>query len=490
MSIGFHEFLKKNQKLKIRFATFEIAKYGGIINQIEDRIKAYKDLGHDVDFIMLKYDKKLNEKGYAKKVAEMESGVFQDKIEKHSQNGGYEKSPITGFWKNNYYGWVLPPKTNSIPVFNDQALEWWNDLVKDVDIIFWDFMPTKTSEAEGFNFWYKFFDLPKKIKQVFIVHDAYFDMRASWISALREKILFLDCCHIAGYNCCENIGIPRNLIFNWREFPEKMPNISMKDRPIDFYSGHIFKSMKRMDDLLRAIPHLNGPKKIDPYQVIIAGSGIEYSYMTSPNKTKEVYKARRKEDPNLAQSVEDSGISLWDRALKYGMDYAGMLGKKEVYEFMKMSKFAIDPSWATHYAQYCRTHINGFTIEAIINGCYPIYRDYKGLSDKEVSDPLFDAINAIIIPWDATPKEFSDKMREATFMSEKTFYNHTRENFEIAKGLFDSKINAKETLDLIYSPEKMKELLTGEDSDLVDRQTTDVMNNFFGISLPIKWTTK
>lgn len=477
------------KKLKIRFATFSIAKYGGIVSQLDSKIKAYKELGHDVDMIMLKYEKKSNPKGYQKKLSEMESGEFQNKIERHSQNGGYEKSPVTGYFQNNYYGWLLPP-SNVIPVFSDDALERWNDLVKDVDVIFWSFMPTKTSEAEGFNFWWKFFDLPSRIKQVFTVHDAYFDMRASWISALREKILFLDCCHLAGYNCCDNIGIPRNLIFNWREFPDKMREISYSDRPIDFFAAHIFKSMKRMDDLLRAIPHLNSKRNIDPFSVVIAGSGIEYSYMTSPTKTKEVYKARKKDDPDLPNGVEESGISLWDRALENDMQYAGMLGKTEVYEFMKSSKFAIDPSWATHYAQYCNTHINGFTIEAIINGCYPVYRDYRGLSDKIVEDPLFDALHAVIIPWDATPKQFAQKMKEAYGMGDRQFRAHTLENFDIAKGLFDSKTNAEETIKLLYSKEAQRELAVGEDSDLVDTQTTDVMNNFFGISLPIKWTTK
>ena len=485
--MDFHKLLTKNKKFKIRFCTFEIAKYGGIVSQLEDKIKAYRDLGHDADIIMLKYDKKLNESNFIKKVSEMESGHFQNKVEKHSQNSGYEKSPITGYYRNNYYGWLLPPE-NIVPVFHPDALTIWNDKVKDVDIIFWSFMPTKTSEAEGFSYWWRFFDLPSRTKQVLTIHDAYFDQRNAWASILKEKILFMDCCHIAGYQCCSNFNLPRNLIFNWREFPNKMKVIPMSERPVDFFAAHIFKSMKRVDDLLRAIPHLNANKK--EHQVIIAGSGIEYSYMTSKDKVKEVYKAKKKNDPDLPNGVEESGISLWNRALEYGMEYAGMLGKEEVFGFMQMSKFAVDPSWATHYAKYSRTHINGFTIEAIINGCLPVYRDYGGLTEDKISDPLFDSLNAVIIPWDATPKQFSVYMKDAMRLSDAKFLEKTQENFEIAKGLFDSKTNAIETLDLVFNPKKIKELKIGKDSELVVKQTKDVMNNFFGISLPIEWTTE
>ena len=155
-----------SKKLKIRICTFDIAKYGGIIQNVESRIKAFKEMGHDVDIIMLSYQKTISTSSFERKLKELESGKFQKDKDLKSQNGGYSKSPITGYWRNSYYGWHLPPVTNKIPVFHEDALKMFHDAVDDCDIVFWSFTPTKTNEAKGFDFWPKFFDLPKSVKQV------------------------------------------------------------------------------------------------------------------------------------------------------------------------------------------------------------------------------------------------------------------------------------------------------------------------------------
>ena len=47
------------KKLKIRICTFDIAKYGGIVKNVESRVQAFKDMGHDVDIIFLTYNKSI-----------------------------------------------------------------------------------------------------------------------------------------------------------------------------------------------------------------------------------------------------------------------------------------------------------------------------------------------------------------------------------------------------------------------------------------------
>lgn len=479
--------------MKILFAMFAIAKYGGVVNQIENRIKAFKDLGHDVDLVQLKYDKNVNESQYQRKIAELESGEFQNKIEAHSQNGGFEKSEITGYWRNNYYGWILQPIKNAIPVFNERGLEWWKERTKDVDVIFWDFIPTRQSESEGFSDWWKYFDLPKRTKQVLLVHDAYMDMRVAWLSALKDKIQFLDCCHIAGFNACENFDIPRICLYNWRLFPEKMEVIKKSDRTVDFSATHIFKSMKKMEEILRAVPYLNSEKPFTKHSVMIAGSGIEYSYMTSETKCKPSYMCTVKNDPDLPKQL-DMKKSLWNRALEFGMTYLGQIGTSEVNFLLENTKFAVDASWAKHYAQYCRTHINGFMIEAIIKGCYPIYRDYKGLTKNVPKDELFDSLRAIVVPWDATPKQFGEAMKKAMLMDDKKFLEDTQHNFNVAKKYFGAQENAKTTEMLLCLTQKElideQVLEIGNNSKLVTKQTEDAMLNFFKAPFPIIWNTK
>ena len=481
--------------MKILIADFEIAKYGGIIEHVTAKVKALKALGHEVDLAQL-CPSSTTQKFYDKKVAEFQSGAFQEKLKRNSQGGGYEFDEASGYWKNNYYGFFLPP-SNRIGVFEPDALERWHKLIEGVDLIMWNFMPTKSSAWERkdkkFDFWWKFFDLPTdQVRQMFIVHDAYFDVRASNVTALKDKIMFLECAHIAAYQCCKNIGIPRTLLLNPRflEDGEKMPVKMMNKRETDFFAAHIFKSMKHVDDLIRAVPHLNA-LPMDTCSVKIAGSGIEQAYMTSLNKCKEPYKVNAKKDPDIDPRYY--GQKIWDVAEEYGMEYLGQISGEQVRENLLNAKFAVDPSWADHYANYCRTHINGFIIEAMLCGCYPILRDYRGLvkNGEEVYDPLFESIRAIIIPWDATPKQFAKALREARKMSPAKYLKDTKYNFDLVHELFNAKTNMKEVLRIVKGGDKFveKELECGKDSDNVKRISSEIMEDFYGIELPIEWET-
>lgn len=482
--------------MKIFIADFKIAKYGGIVEWDAAMLKAFKSLGHEVDIAQLN-PSSITQKAYERKVRSFENGEHKKKTNLDSQLGGYEKDETVGYWRNVYYGYFLPP-SNRIGVYEKDALECWKKLVGDADIIIWNFMPTKnsiwTKKDVAFDFWWKFYDLPSNINQVFIAHDAYFNVRASNISALKDKISFIICAHLAAYKCCSEIGIPRTLLLNPRYIEDnaKMPIRVLNKRKVDFFAAHIFKSMKRMQELIAAIPYINrrGEEKRD---IEIAGSGIEYNYMVSKTKVKKEYMCNRKKDPDLPEKL-DGKISLWNRALKFGMIYRGQMAGWEVLETLRNTKFAVDPSWSGHYSKYCRTHINGFIIEAMLNGAYPILRDYRGLSkesnDEELYDPLFENINAIKIPWNATPKEFSKILRKALNMSPKKYLADTKHNFEVVRELFNAKNNAKEIIKLCCSGKKFikKELETGEDSEVVKRITSEVMEDFFGIELPIEWS--
>lgn len=477
--------------MKILICDFEIAKYGGIVEHVESKVRAFKLLGHDVDIAQLSASS-ITPKRYAAEYADLESGKFQNKQGLNSQNGGYEKSESTGYYKNNYYGFFLPP-SNRIGVFEPNALERWHELTEDVDLLIWNFMPTKSSawNKADFSFWWKFYDLDvDRTKQVFIAHDAYFDVRASNITALREKILYIECAHIAAYRCCENIGMPRVLMLNPRFLKPngRMPIKLYKNRPDTYFAAHIFKSMKHMEDLIRAVPYIK-----NYFNVAIAGSGIEQAYMVAPIKIKPNYICTRKTDPDLPKEL-DGKISAWNRAVKYGMSYLGQISGMEVNEGLLNSKFAVDPSWCTHYAKYCKTHINGFIIEAMLQGCYPVLRDYSGLikDTEDIYDPLFDNIKAVMIPWNATPKQFADHLNRASrHMTDAQYLKDTKHNFDLVYELFNAVSNAKETIRLVKGGKKLirKELEVGRDSENVKKITKEIMEDFYHINLPIEWTT-
>ncbi len=471
--------------MKIRFVHFEIAKYGGIVEEVENRLQSFKDLGHDVDIIRLTYNKDENQSRFDKQIKSLDNGSYFKDLKSDSQRGGMEKAKSSGYWKNSYYGWILPPFTNRIPVFHKDGLKMWHKAMKDVDLVFWSFMPTKTGESEGFSTWWKYFDLPESTNQVFIVHDGYFDKRSAWVTALKDKITFLECVHLAAYHSCDNIGIPRRLGMSPRMFPEKKLGIdNINDRDIDFFSAHIFKSMKKMDELVRAIRYFT--YHMVAHRTIVGGADIEYNYMTSVDKVKPCYIANQKADPDLPNGL--IGKRIWDLAVKAGMDYQGMLPKSKMDNYYARSKFFIDPSWSTHYAQYNRTNINSSLIEAVINGCYPVVRDYKGLEKKKLyeEDEIFNQMKAIVIPWDATPKQFAKYLTDAAKdIDKRTYKEHTDFNFQLFKKLSGAPENAKTTLSILDG--NLEDLVIGEDSEAVLLQTFDVMENFFGIELPINW---
>lgn len=482
--------------MKILFADFSIAKYGGIVSYVSDMLKAFRDLGHTVDIVKLSFAG-ITPESYNKRVKAYETGEYEKKIQFNSQYRGNEKDEVTGYWKNTYYGFFLPP-SNDIGVYEPNAVERWNELVGDADIILWNFLPTKNNNwinnnktGKPFDYWWKFFDLPSRIKQIFLVHDAYFNERTGQVAELKEKILFLGCAHIAAYQCCSEIGIPRTLLLNPRYFPEdaKMPIRMKNKRGVDFFAAHMFKSMKHMEDIISAVPYMCDEEE---YDVRIAGTGIEYNYMIAGEKIKPRYICNRKNDPDLPKEL-DGKVSIWNRAEEYGMRYMGQMTGAAVRETLQNTKFAIDASWCKHYAQYCRTHINGFIIEAMMSGAYPVLRDYRGLikSGEEVYDPIFDSIKAIIIPYDATPKQFGDILKEAVNMSPKKYLQDTLSNFALVKSLFNARKNAEEIIRLCRDGRKLvrKELECGKDSDAVKASAEDVMG-WFGIDLPIEWETE
>lgn len=483
--------------MKIFIADFQIAKYGGIVEYVASMLKAFQYLGHKVDVAQMT-PASTTQKTYDKKVKELENGEYQRKIKFQSQAGGYEKDEATGYWRNNYYGYFLPP-SNRIGVYEKDSVKRWKKLVEDADIILWNFMPTKSSiwnkKGIDFNFWWKFFDLPSNIKQVFLCHDAYFNVRASNISALKNKILFLGCAHLAAYQCCSEIGIPRSLLLNPRYIPDnaRMPIKIMNNRKEDFFAAHMFKSMKHMEELIASVPYIQGERG-KRFSIKIAGTGIEYNYMTSETKTKSNYMCTIKRDPELPKEL-DGKLSLWDRAIEFGMKYMGQMSGSEVVSTLKNTKFAIDPSWSKHYARYCKTHINGFIIEAMLCGAYPVLRDYRGLSeysDKDLYDPLFENVRAIIIPWNATPKEFGEELIEKiNNMSPAKFLKDTKHNFELVNELFNAKKNAQEIIRLCAGGKKLikKELEKGKDSENVKKITHEIMEDFYHIELPIEWET-
>ena len=70
--------------MKVLICDFEISKYGGIVEYVAAMLKAFRDLGCEVDVAQFA-PASTSQKQYDKKVAEFESGEHQRKIKFQSQ---------------------------------------------------------------------------------------------------------------------------------------------------------------------------------------------------------------------------------------------------------------------------------------------------------------------------------------------------------------------------------------------------------------------
>jgi hypothetical protein len=104
---------------------------------------------------------------------------------------------------------------------------------------------------------------------------------------------------------------------------------------------------------------------------------------------------------------------------------------------------------------------------------------------------LFENIRAIVIPWNATPKQFADALNEARKMPLAKVIADTKHNFELVKELFNATNNASEIIDICGKGRKCvkQNLECGNDSETVKKITKDIMTDFYGIELPIEWET-
>jgi hypothetical protein len=268
---------------------------------------------------------------------------------------------------------------------------------------------------------------------------------------------------------------------------ERFPKFSERD--VDLFSAQVFKSMKRVEETLKAVTYME-PDTVKK----LAGAGIEMNYMKGKAWAKPRYMCLKKYDPDLPEEF-DNQISAWDMAMEYGMEHLGQLSLEDTNKMMQRSKVVVDASWSSHYAGLCNTHINGVIIEAMLNGSYPVLRDYRGCGGKRFKgeDEIFNTIDALIIPHDATPKQMGEAIQaKLESFTDETYEAAIKHNAEvILKRFFDAEINAKRSVELISMSreEVRKKLKTGQNSELVLKQTKDVMENFFHAEYPVNWIT-
>ena len=232
-----------------------------------------------------------------------------------------------------------------------------------------------------------------------------------------------------------------------------------------------------MDDIIRAVPYMS-----KSLQKVIGGGGIEQRYMSSRNKVKERYFCTTKYDPDLPEYLEQNEITIWDRALYYGMQYLGFVSEFKRDIFLRQLRTLVDPSWSLTYTKQ-GAHFNRTVVEAIKQGSIPVATNI-GMSDNiygegEVFNPKD---NYIMIPYNSHPKEYAQIVEYANNLSNDEALSIIERNYNLLD-LFDRRKVAQDFIDLAngQSCGFFKKRVKGKlDPDMVKRSRKE-MKSFFNL---------
>jgi glycosyltransferase involved in cell wall biosynthesis len=400
-------------KIFIPMHTFN--NFGGIINHNEQLIAGLKDLGHDVTFAYIK-----------------PTHTDPRPVDTTVCPEGYEFGAGTGFPVHQGKGWIAPyyslKNQNSIRKFVEDANKH--------DIVIWQsIFGFKNSETEKFTDWIPMVE-ELTAKQVVIIHDGNLKKLYSWIHKFSHKFSGIACVHPAAYKSADFMPVPRNMILNPQDLTVLPTPGAWDKRENVILSLQTFKRWKRVDELVAAVPYING-------KIIVAGDGMERAYMTSPDKCKPEYFCSKEKDPNATDDM--IGKKIWDNAMATGnMAYIGFITEQKRDSILKKSKFLIDTSWTTTYGE----HFNRVIVDAMRVGVVPIARNL-GVSDHEHGNGTLFKVdeNYLMIPHDATPKQFGDMINCYMAISEDKYQEIVQRNYEVLK-LFDRRIIAQQYVDL------------------------------------------
>lgn len=426
--------------MKILTVVHDFNNFGGIISHTEQLIAGFKDLGHETGFVYLRATKT--------------GGKFSEDYDRE----GYDVGVGTGIPVHQGKGW----RGEYLSFLNDDDVNKFVKLANSYDIVIWQsIFGFKCQDSIGKQSWLKMFT-DVNAKHIIIVHDGNLRKNYPWIHHLREHIAGLACVHPSALNQAGSLDIPRALIVNPQDISRAKKNEFSK-RKDSIFSLQTFKRWKRVDDLVAAVPYIDG-------EVIVAGDGIERAYMASKDKCKPEYYCTLDRDPQATSELV--GKPIWQNALNDTMSYIGFVSEEKRDEILSEVKFLLDPSWSRTYGE----HFNRVVIDAMIQGVVPIARNL-GVSDNEEGIGLLKpGKNYLMIPWNATPKQFGDLCNQYLNLTEDEYNEIVNHNLEFIK-LFDRKEIAKQYVDLAYKQLPVK---VGKYDTALDQTIDGVWCDHFG----------
>lgn len=386
---------------------YPISQLGGIINHTENLIYGLQELGHEVDMARVIPATKY-------------SGGGRHQYDKFQQGALYPLHQLRG--------WIFP-KEKTFPYRGSYNKTLWKKFASKFDAIIWQIpVPGLRKEYIGDTEWLELYDTGAI--NIAMVHDPHFQKRNAHFINVSEWFKGIVCVHTAAFKNTR-IDIPKVMILNPHYIPNELDVLEYKDRKKGFIAAHYFKKIKRMDDLVKAIPFMDkGLKKI------LAGDGIEYHYMVSKTKMKKCYR-----NP-------ETGRPIWDEAVDNGLKYLGMIHTDKRDFYLANLRTSVDPSWHEGFAKYGAV-FNRSPIESIIQGCI-VCAVGLGISGSADGNGVMWKANEnyICIPHTSSPQDFAQIVDWANNLSNNDATTIQDNAFELIDQ-FDRKVVAQQFIDFI-----------------------------------------
>jgi len=411
--------------MKIAMVMYPLDNLGGIVSNVENGLWGLKECGHDVDFFLFAWQGKFMKP------------KFTDE-ELIARNDGW----YNGFCcaVHQWHGWNFP-LDRKIAYKGKENLERAKSILKKYDFVIWQIpVPTRQKVNQGNTDWIELYKANDR--NIIYSHDAHMIKNYPYLYEVKDYLCGMVGVNLASYNSLKIAGVPRIMIFSSHDLSllKIAKPYDWHTREKGFLAPQTFKGWKHVEDIIRAIPYMGGYKKF------IAGGGREQAYMVSKDKAKPEYICDRKYDPDLPKKLH-KGISIWERAEMHGMEYLGFISPRKRNFMLKRLKTLIDPSWNLNFAKH-GDHFNRTFIDAIKNGALPIGRNFGISTNKEGKGFFFKPEeNYIMIPHDATPKEFAELTDYAQNLSKGKVRDILKNNYNVI-GEWDRVLCAKHFVDL------------------------------------------
>lgn len=405
--------------------------YGGHLDFSDEMVKGFKTLGHTCEFLLLTEKKSGKKNSSLEKVLQETSGI--DNTGKYIWEFSFYEN--INCWGNVEKGFIKDAQ----PYQTEKEIEFINNKLDSYDLVIWqdlgNFNQKTNRDFKNIN-WLKLFRRKTGVSQIMILHEHNLYGRYPFVSIIRQHFDNVIAVHPASFNKAKNLGLPTFLIPNPHDLSDvdfSHSNYINKEKRIAFSMG-AWKSSKRFQDIVSAIPYF------DNINMVMAGDGTEKRYMVTnnPEKMKKEYICTIESDQDVdINSLTGDPIKdgIWTRALKNNLNYVGTISKNTREKYYSDAFLFIDPAW---YKENLKigAHFSRVIIEAMKKGILPIGRNL-GLSNNEEGDGILfkSNINYIMIPWNATPKEFGDIVNSTFNFSKDKYDEIVFNNYNLIKRL-------------------------------------------------------